>query len=201
MLVLVVEQKPDVSTRILTSGESRLLHGNLDAIFSWWVTRHPAIDFREVLIDRVFSEEWKDAGFQEQRHAGKGDIRRALPESGDFDGWFIGLRSEESGWRKYWNERRNTGSRHAIYRYESGRTKGAYRCCPLAGWSENDVGAVIATNEIPLPPAYDAGLHARTTMRLTNPATSFGALSDLRDRDPDAYRRIIHRFPELGRYA
>lgn len=202
MLWMIATQKPDVSARILTSGESRLLHPNLDEIFAWWQERFPAMDFQEVLIDRVFTEEWKHASFDEQRHAGKGDIRRALPQTGDFDLWFIGLRSAESGWRKFWNRRHIEGTTHPIYQYKSGPAyrKGTYRCCPVAGWTEEDVGAVVALHDIPLPPSYETeGLDHRTTMRLTNAAVSMGTVAEVRDRDPQSYAILVARFPELGR--
>lgn len=202
MLWLVLEQRPDVEVRILTSGESRLLHGNLDEIFQWWRERFPAMRFEEVLMDRWFADEWKDATFAEQRRAGRGDIRREIPKTGEFDGWFIGLRSDESRMRRFWNNRRISGTQHSIYQYKSGGPGrvGAYRICPMAMWTTQDIGALIAMNDIPLPLAYEPhGLGHRTTMRLTSDAFLWGALAEVRARDPERYRAIVRRFPELNR--
>lgn len=204
MLWLVAQQKPDISVRTLSSGESRLLHGNFDEILTWWKERFPLIDYEEVLMDRIFTEEWKGATFDEQRKAGKGDIRREIPKTGNFDGWFIGLRSNESGWRKFWNDRKIPGTKHSIYQYKSGPSyrKGTYRFCPMAKWTEWDVGAMIATYDIPLPPSYTTlGMEHRTTLRLTNDAMAMGAVAELRDRDPDSYCMLIERFPELRRWG
>jgi len=198
LLWLVLEQKPDVAARILTSGESRLLHPNLDAVLDWWRLRFPNLDLQEINVDRVWSAEWREATWTEQRKAGKGDIIRELPASGAFDGVFLGLRDEES------NARRLANKRGLIRRYAETRsdaTAGMWCFCPLASWTIEDVGAMIVLHDLPLLAAYQVeGLQARTTQRLTGDAVRQNAFVNLRMRDRVAYNRLLERFPELGEW-
>lgn len=198
LLWLVAHHRPDIPVRLLASGETRLLHANFDAVLDWWRARFPALDLREILIDRVFAAGWEDADWATSRHAGRADIRTALPASGEFDGVFIGLRAAESPTR-----RRALAKQGPLYQYVATRRDALanqWRCCPLAWWRDEDVGAVIAAHDLPLLDAYHgrAGLATRTTLRLTRAAFETGALAELRERDPDAYRALLARWPELG---
>lgn len=196
LLYLVLEQSPTVSARILTSGESRLLHGNLDQVLAWWRERFPSLDLQEINIDRIFSEEWKDADWTTQRKAGRGDIVKFLPATGQFDGVFLGLRDEES------NKRRIANKKGLIRQYSVQRKDGIagmWCCCPLAQWTVQDVGAFVCLHDLPLLAAYEAeGLDARTTMRLTGDAARQNAVVMLRQRDPGRFNALLQRFPELS---
>lgn len=199
LLWLVLEQRPDAAGRILTSGETRLLHANLDDVLGWWRLRFPALDLMEINVDRVFAEGWEEATWHAQRKAGRGDIVRLLPTSGLFDGVFMGLRDEES------NARRIANKRGRIRRYANTRrdnTAALWACCPLSDWTTDDVGALICLHDVPLLSAYQAeGLEARTTMRLTGDAVRQNALVALRQRDPGRYNQLIARFPEIDWWA
>lgn len=201
VLSLALALRPDLDVRILTSGESRLVHANLDEVIAWWVVRYPLMRFEEVLIDRVFGEGWEDADFHTQRRAGVGDMKKSLAPAGQFDGLIMGLRDEESGLRKLWNNRRIPNTRHAIGRYalsDSDRG-GMYRICPIARWSTADVAAYHIEASLPILAEYaHFGFEARTTMRLTSMSVLHGTLAHLRMRDPDAFRRLVARFPEIG---
>lgn len=202
MLHLVLEQKPDVSVRILTSGETRILHRNFDGVLDWWRERYLDMDFREVLIDRVFSEEWKDSSWYEQRKASHGDLGRHAHKGGNshghFDAVFMGLRADESRDRRM--SLRNHGP---IYRYAGNRREVDWRICPLAFLKLEDIAAGIVCNDIPLLSTYHSeGIHARTTLRLTEETVQdFNHLRLLKARDLDAYNRIIGRFPELAVFS
>lgn len=194
LLWLVLQEWSEARARILTSGESRTVHGNLDDVLTWWRERWPDMTLNEILIDRVFTPEWEHVGFDAQRKAGRGDIVRELTAGSALV--FLGLRDEES------NARRIANKRGEIRRYSHTRRDGAagmYVCCPLARWTTDDVGAEIATHGMPLLGAYEQhdGLGARTTMRLTGDAVRGNAVVELRRRDPAAYNRLLQRFPEL----
>lgn len=194
MLWLVLEQNPAVSVRILSSGETRILHRNFDDVLSWWRERFPEMDMREILIDRVFSEEWKDADWYESRKAGNQDIQQTMSNSGDFDGAFIGMRRDESPRRK-----KSLGKYGAIHTYArpvNGRPM--TRICPLADWKTEDVGAACVLYELPLLAAYGGGLENRTTLRLTGTSFRSNTLENLREEDFEAYIALMERFPELS---
>lgn len=193
-LVLSVSEPP-VITRTLTSGETRLLHGNWDAVFAAWKLRHQErLVMEEVLIDRVFSEEWKHADFHTQRKAGKGDIITALP--GTHDGVFLGLRSEES------KARRMANRKGALRQYVPTRKDalaGQWSCNPLAWWKTRDVAAYVVLHDLPMLSEYErSGFDARTTARLTGDSLRQNGFQALRLRDPAGYNRLMVRFPELS---
>lgn len=194
LLALVTEQKPAVEARLLTSGETRLLHHDLDSILTWWRESVPALTLTEINIDRVFSDGWTDADWQTQRKAGRGDIVRYLT-GGTYDGFFMGLRDEES------NARRFANKRGVIRRYSQARrdgTAGMFVCCPLALWRTADIGAFIVSRGLPYLAEYDrVGFEGRTTARLTGDAMRQNGLQAIRLRDPDGYNRLIQRFPEI----
>lgn len=189
LLWLVLQHVPDIPVRILTSGETRLLHANLDEVMDWWRARYPKMDLQEILVDRVFSAEWQEADWTEQRKAGRRDIVNRLPTSGDFDGVFMGLRDEES------NRRRLATHKNGPIRH----TAGMWCAVPLADWLTDDIGAMTCVHNLPLLEAYEAeGLDTRTTMRLTGDAVRQNGFIHLRMRDPGAYNRLLQRFPELA---
>jgi len=187
LLHLVMQVRSDMVARILTSGESRQIHGNIDSVLSWWRERYPGLDLQEVRVDRVWSREWVDSDWTEQRKAGRNDIARLLPD--DHDGAFLGLRDEESNARRMATRKHGAIRRHA---------DGFYVICPLHDWRIADVGAVLAESGAPLLSAYTTeGLETRTTMRLTGDAVRQGGVVQLRMRDKAAYNILVLRFPEL----
>lgn len=199
LLHLVLKQRPDIAVRTLASGETRLLHGNYEAVISWWRERHPEMHYEEILIDRVFAEGWEDATWAEQRATGNKDLQTGL--AGDFDGVFLGLRKEESKGRKI----TLSGGRE-VYRYVEHRNDenaGRVRCCPLAHFTTRDVGAVMVENDLPLLKSYeeDGGLENRTTLRLTGRSAEENAVRRLKMRDGKAYNRLVRRFPEIAAWA
>lgn len=194
MLWLVLERKPDVSVRILSSGETRILHRNFDVVLDWWRKRFPEMDMREILIDRVFSEEWKDADWHESRKAGRDDIQKTMSESGSFDGSFVGMRKDESPRRK-----KSLGKYGPIHTYTKPvNSRTMTRICPIADWKTEDVGAMCLTRGLPLLWAYEGGLENRTTLRLTGTSFRSNTLEKLREEDFEAYLALLERFPELS---
>jgi 3'-phosphoadenosine 5'-phosphosulfate sulfotransferase (PAPS reductase)/FAD synthetase len=197
MLHIAAEIYPSADARILTGGETRLLYSNLDDVLVWWKHQFPDLRLEEILIDHVFTPEWLDKSFYEQYQTFKGEWDKYLHTDLD-DGVFIGLRSDESRYRRAWLRERMNG--FAIRQYQSKKRSGVYRISPLADWTEKDIGAYITTREIPLLDGYDENLTARTKTRIGGQAAiRYGQLAELRQRDPENYSKLIARFPELAR--
>lgn len=199
MLFMVARQAPDLTTRIISSGETRLLHRNFDEALSWWRKTFPRLDIQEINLDRIFSEEWEDATWKEQRAASHGDLGREAAKGGNdrgpFDCVFMGLRREESKARRW-------SLKSPIHRYSDDRkdlNAGMLRACPLAYWTTMDVGALHVRGNIPMLESYEReGLAARTTLRLSKTTVeNHNALGDLKRRDMQAYNVLLARFPEL----
>ena len=201
MLHLALQVQPRAIVRILTGGETRLLHQNIDIVLAWWREQFPKMDFEEICIDHVFAPGWEDATFFDQYQTFQNEWEKYLHGSGDYDGCFVGLRAEESRLRKAWLRERMDG--HAIRQYTSGKEKrGSYRICPLADWHTKDVAAYITQNAIPLLDGYEKDWEARTKTRIGGRAMiQYGQLAELRARDPESYRKLIERFPELARWT
>ncbi len=76
------------------------------------------------------------------------------------------------------------------------------RICPLARWQVEDVGAYLLTHDIPFLRHYHhRGFEARTTARLTGDAVRQNILSDIKRDDPQAWNRLVARFPELRAFV
>jgi len=198
---LVLQQRPDVPLRFLSSGETRIIH-NVDEIMDWFRSNMGA-DVQELLIDRVFSEEWQDATWTEQRKAGRGDL--ALLNEGDYDGVFMGLRAQESRNRKmslYMHQQQDLPPFCYRYKDTNKALSGFIRCCPLAKWTVEDIGAYLVSHGIPFLRQYhNRGLESRTTARLTGDAVRQYVLSDIKRDNPEGWRRLLKRFPEFGAFV
>ncbi len=201
LLWVVGQVWPQAHVRILTGGETRILHPELDAVLAWWRERFPEMTIVEVHVDHVFADGWETVGFWEQYSTFKGEWSRYLkPE--DADGVILGLRADESPTRRRAVALRAEGETMAIYRYTTGPMRGVYRVCPLDRWTTEDVAALIMSEEMPLLGAYVAGgMETRTHTRLGRHSLQCGQLSELRQRDPGAYNTLLARFPELAEYA
>lgn len=198
---LVLSQDNTVPLRFLASGETRIVH-NVDTVIDWFQKEMNA-QVQEILIDRVFAEEWKDATWTEQRKAGRGDLERL--NEGDWDGIFMGLRAEESNPRQISLFRDQTkGLPPFCYRYRPTNKSraGIIRCCPLAKWSVDDIGAYLVTHDIPVLRQYHSrGLNSRTTARLTGDAVRQYVLSDIKRDNPEGWRKLVRRFPEFRAFV
>lgn len=188
---LVIQENPRIPLRFLSSGETRIIH-NVDEVMDWFRSQGATVE--EILIDRVFSEEWKDASWTEQRKAGKHDLE-SLNE-GNWDGIFMGLRMQESKHRKISLLKCQTPGRPRFcYQYKNGRA----RICPLATWTVEDVAAYLITRGIPVLQRYkDHGFEARTTARLTGDAVRQNVLTEIKHKNPEGWERLVARFPEFS---
>lgn len=193
---MVLELNPTIPLRFISSGETRILH-NVDDVISYFREKYGA-NIEEIVFDRVFSEEWKDASFDEQRKAGRRDIQNI--DNTKYDGVFMGLRSQESRGRQISLACcRTEGLPINMYKYAN---REFYRMCPLKEWKTEDVGAYIVENQIPTLNWYKVnGFDARTTARLTGDSIRQNTLSYIKMQNPVGFRRLVERFPELNIYG
>jgi sulfate adenylyltransferase subunit 2 len=194
---LVLQFLPNAPLRFLSSGETRLVH-NVDDVLLYF--QNLGAEIQEINIDRVFSEEWKDTTWTEQRKAGKHDME--LLNNSSFDCIFMGLRTKESRPRQISLAKNQTsGLPRFCYRYKAGKRKDMIRCCPLASWSTMDVGAYIIEHNLPYLDWYDhQGFEGRTTARLTGDAVRQYALVWLKKNKPESWNILTQRFPEFRLY-
>jgi len=195
---LVLQYVPSAPLRFLSSGETRLVH-NVDDVLGYF--RNLGAEIQEINIDRVFSEEWKNATWDEQRKAGRRDME--LLNDSSFDCIFMGLRAEESRTRQISLAKNQTeGLPRFCHRYKTGKRKDMIRCCPLANWTTEDVGAYIVEYGLPYLDWYDhQGFEGRTTARLTGDAVRQYTLTWLKKHKPDSWNRLSQRFPEFRFYV
>ncbi len=195
MADMILRINPKIKMRFISSGETRILH-NVDEVMRYFKDKYNA-EIEEINFDRVFSEEWKNATFDEQRKAGRRDIQTV--DTTGYDCVFMGLRREESHAREISLKTHNTdGLPVGMYKYKN---RDFYRCCPLSLWKTEDVGAYIVEHGIPTLDWYKTyGYTARTTARLTGDAVRQNVLFWLKIHNPKGYARLCQRFPEFNIY-
>lgn len=191
---LVLGVQSNVPLRFLSSGETRLVH-NVDDVIRFF--RDIGADVQEINIDRVFTKEWENATWDEQRKAGNKDLQHL--NDGGYDLLFMGLRKQESRPREITlNSLKTDGYPPYTYRYKSG----LIRCCPLANWTTTDIAAYIVANELPVLNWYEYdGIEGRTTARLTGDSVRQNVLIYIKHKDPEAFNKLKKRFPEFGLYV
>jgi len=106
----------------------------------------------------------------------------------DSDAQFIGLRAEESPARK------KTLGRHGE---TFTKQDGMMRFCPLGLWSTRDIGALIASEDLPILSNYEArGMKSRTATRVPR-TTVRDDMNMMRRTNPEGYRRLKEKFGDL----
>lgn len=195
MADIVLKINKNITCRFVSSGETRIIH-NVDSIIDYFKSKYK-MPFEEINFDRVFSEEWQSATFDEQRKAGNKDIQTLDNEK--YDGVFIGLRKQESRGRSITLRKcKAENLPDNMYKYKA---KEFYRMCPLADWTTEDVGAYIESNGIKTLDWYNEyGYDSRTTARLTGDAVRQNTLFYIKTKNIYGYQKLIERFPELKIY-
>ena len=196
MADLILQQDSTVPLRFLSSGETRILH-NVDTVLNYFRDKYGA-KIEEINIDRVFSDEWQSATFDEHRKAGRRDIQTL--DNSEFDSVFMGLRIEESRGRAIsLRSCKTDGLPQFMYRYKN---RDYYRMCPMARWKTEDIGAYILENGLPVLDWYKSfGYDSRTTARLTGDSVRQNTIIWMKYKNPSGYARLVQRFPELGIYS
>ncbi len=176
LLHLVMTVRPDIQARFVRWPETELL-GDYERVIEEWLARGADIQILDLRRDSshdAVPERWVQ-----------------LREMAPADGYFIGLRAEESRARKL-----TLRSHGVIYQLRDGYT----RISPLAWWSTDDVATYILQHQLPTLVNYQfEGFDARTSSRV--PRAQFNiretALSNLRRRDPAAWGDLMRLYPEL----
>lgn len=123
------------------------------------------------------------------------DKRKDRFDVDNYDSYFIGLRQEES------TSRRITLKTHGkFYRNKSDKI----RISPLSEWTTKDISAYVLAYNLPTLNTYTKhGMNARTASRI--PRADFGIresfITDLKNRDINAYQQLVSKFPEIKIYG
>ncbi len=181
MLHLVMQQYPSVPVRFVRWPETGLLN-DFEPVLAAWESRFGLVagqnlhfcDLSRPSIEVVVPG----------RH-------RAVAALAPTDGYFIGLRAEES-----------KGRRMALKKFGPVHhaASGLWRIAPLDWWRWQDVAAYTALHELPVLASYGStGLEGRTATRVGIPEHGIrqSQLSELRLRDPDAYNRLCSLLLEV----
>lgn len=177
MLHLVRLHRPDVAIRFIRWKNETEHIDNYDEVIKQW----GPINLQQVELSRLtLSDKRKD---------------RYSTEGLTYDSYFIGLRIQESV------ARRITLKKHGIF-YRN--AQGFIRISPLSDWTENDVTAYIALHSLPTLNTYlQQGMSSRTASRI--PRADHGIresfLSDLKQRDFQAYQNLLINYPEIKQYV
>jgi len=175
MLDMVLKHNPNILVRFASHPETRLLD-NYSQVIDWWRAR--GINYEEI--------------YCEGRLVKVKHHQRNMLSAGDFDGFFVGIRAEESVGRRI-SLRRFT----QYHRLPDGRAK----ICPVAWWTTRDIITYIVTNGLPCLNKYrDEGFDARTTSGI--PRTHIHeTLSSLRQRDKHSFNALRQLFPEVDYFV
>jgi predicted phosphoadenosine phosphosulfate sulfurtransferase len=177
---LVMRVRPEVELRFIRWEESQYLDNYEEVLAAWEARCAPRLVVLDLARDSLAV---RAAGRWEQ-------LRQVAP----CDGYFIGLRAEES------RKRRLTLRQHgALYQQASG----LWRVAPLAWWRMDDVAAYIVQHDLPMLGTYHAeGLAARTSARVPRDHLNIReqALSALRQRDPGRWNQLRQLLPEVAGY-
>ena len=176
MLHMILQQNPHIVVRFATHPETNLLD-DYKRVIGWWRENY------DLNLQEVFCE----GGLVKVKHH-----QRTMLNIGKWDGFFVGIRAEESNDRKF--SLRKYGKFHKL---KSGRIK----ISPMAGWREIDVGAYIHEHELPLLLKYEQeGMSARTTSGI--PRTHITeSLSSLKTRDVGAFNKLCEMFEDARHYV
>ena len=175
MLHLILLQRGDIPVRFIRWMNETELIDNYDHVIAMWGN----INLEQVILSRLSLS----------------DKRKDRYQTSTYDSYFIGLRSQESVARRF------TLQKHGIF-YKN--KAGMVRISPLADWSEDDISAYVYANNLPTLNTYlDHGMSSRTSSRI--PRADHGIresfLVDLKQRDFQAFQKLLINFPEIKDYV
>lgn len=178
MLHMVQQFVPGIEARFIRWTESELLD-DFERVIREWQARGINLTILDLHRDSIFER--------------GGDRWQQLQELSPCDGYFIGLRAEES------RARRMTLKAHGdIYRMANG----LLRISPLAWWKTEDVAAYTVTHDLPTLNAYVTdGFDQRTSARVPREEVRSESLTALRIRDPQRWNLLCAKYPEVATYG
>ena len=174
MMHLVQQQRPDIEARFIRWTESKYLD-DFDRVISEWQRRGINLSILDMHRDSI-----NEKG---------GDRWSKLEKISETDGYFIGLRAQESAVRRI-----------ALKRFGPVHKKadGLWRIAPLAWWSTDDVAAYTIQHDLPMLDAYKAdGFEQRTSARVPRATVRSEALHSLKTRDPQRFAALCREYPEV----
>jgi 3'-phosphoadenosine 5'-phosphosulfate sulfotransferase (PAPS reductase)/FAD synthetase len=182
MLHLCLQIKPDIEARFSYRGEESDILNNYQEVIQTWRERFN-INLRVMTYQRP----------QPGLNQGKSNQFELLQTIVPADGYFVGIRKEES------KRRRISLSQHgAIHRKVE---DGYWRIAPLADWKLADIAAYIVMYNLPLLNSYlESGLQARTAASVPH-RCRLEALTELRLRDPGAFEQLARLLPEVREWV
>lgn len=203
LLKLTLQVKPDVMVVFMNSGyDLPDLYDTRDKLLKQWhienYTEIPSpIDYISLFeqygmrnIDRT------EEGQKEVVRIIKKDNITEWARANGYDGFFWGMRCDESVGRKIYLRKR--GAIHTV--------GGMTRVAPLANWSGDDVWQFIEEVKIPYPAFYDktdliAKKEIRSSGWLTCDGAHRGRIIWLKTHYPIQYHELARRFPEVRNYV
>lgn len=181
LLHLVLQSRPDASVRFIRWQETNIIDDYERVIAQWqndYGINLDILDLQRATLDESVPDRW-----------------RQLQDVQPCDGFFIGLRAEESRGRRI--TLRKDG---VLYRAKSG----LLRITPLAWWSTLDVAAYIVTHQLPTLETYASdGFAARTSSRVPRGDYGIreGMLASLKHRNPARFNALKYMMPEVSQYV
>ncbi len=177
MLHLVAMESEFVHVKFLTKTETNLID-NYDDVVAWWRSLY------NVEIEVMNYRGWLEGG------TSLGIAKNMQAE--EFDSFFVGIRKDESVARRI-----SLLKDGMFYKMADGKT----RIAPLAGWHTRDIATYMYEHNLPILSAYlREGFDARTTASISS-KYPHESLARLKDRDIDAYNKLIQLFPDLKLFS
>lgn len=179
LLSLCLKVRSDVDVVFARYPETYLLDNYEEVISRWQGIRLQYVDVKDDILDET----------------AEGDFMDDWAIAHGFDGFFMGLRKQESRGRRITLLRDGV-----IYR----KKNGLLRCCPLADWSSEEVFLYCIENRLSMLSSYeDVDVNARSVTSLAH--SKYGMrerqLLSLKRRDPARFNLLLQRFPTLARYV
>lgn len=178
LLSLCLKIRPDIDVVFARYPETSLLDNYEEVIAGWKGIRLHYVDVEDDILDET----------------GEGDFMDDWAIAEGFDGFFMGLRKQESRGRRITLLRDG-----AIYR----KKNGLLRCCPLADWSSEEVLLYCIENALPMLSSYSGDVNERSVTSLAH--SKYGMrerqLLALKRRDPSKFNLLLQRFPTLAKYV
>ena len=178
MLHMILQHRSDLQVLFVAFAESEILN-NYKEVAQWWIDNYN-INLSVITLGRgIDTEETKDV--------------EVMSNFGDHDGYFIGLRAEESAGRRV------TLKHHGrLYLNKSVRK---VRISPVAFLTQDDIGAYNITNGIKTLESYqEYGYSERTASGLLFEdrwGIRESLLQRMRQHKPERYNQLKQLCPEI----
>jgi 3'-phosphoadenosine 5'-phosphosulfate sulfotransferase (PAPS reductase)/FAD synthetase len=177
MLDLILKVNADVDIVFVARKETKLVDDYEKVMNEWNLGRLIVVDFEGCTFDYISKSVIKE---------GMSKIEK------NYDGFFVGLRAQESVGRRI------TLKKDGLF-YQN--KSGLVRMCPVGFWSEKDIVAYCVSRRLPTLSTYlKEGFSSRTTAGISS-KTPEVSLASLKNRDINAFNRLLELMPEAKFYV